>query len=200
LEIAAIVSFRLVEQAIELAEQAVSALQQKEVTLEQDAERYSAQFLTALSNVTQHIRGLDSYVGAELTDWMIDQCMGPAAATQMPDWLRGALRSIVPAAVNISSGGVLSALGTALGSIADLIDASAEALRLTAASEEGSLVGIQPLLQSLTAGDHLPAVVIPIGFDFPNPILPFVLPSIHVELARVSIPAQALSSILLTII
>ena len=92
------------------------------------------------------------------------------------------------AAVNISSGGVLSVLGSTLGSIADLIDASAEALRLTAASEEGSLVGIQPLLESLAAGDHLPDVVIPIGFDIPNPFLPFVLPSIHVELARVSDP------------
>jgi len=38
--------------------------------------------------------------------------------------------------------------------------------------------------------------VIPIGFDIPNPILPFVLPSIHIELARVPIPAQHWSSIL----
>jgi hypothetical protein len=37
LEVAAIVSFRLVEEAVAAAEQAVSALQQKEVTLEQDA-------------------------------------------------------------------------------------------------------------------------------------------------------------------
>jgi hypothetical protein len=200
LEVAAIVSFRLVEAAVDAALQAVSALQQQEVSLEQDAERYAAQFLTTLSNVTQQIRGLDNYVGSELTDWMIDQCMGPAAAGKMPDWLRGALRGIVTAAVNISSGGVLSALGTALGTIADLIDASAEALRMTAASEEGSLVGIQPLLESLVQGDHLPNVTIPIGFDIPNPVLPFILPSIHIELARVSIPAQTLSSILLTII
>jgi hypothetical protein len=200
LEVAAIVSFRLVEEAIQLAEQAVGELQQREAALEQDAERYSAQFLTSLSNVTQRIRGLDAYVGAALTDWMVGQCMGPAGAAQMPSWVRDALRGIVTAAVNVSSGGVLSALGSALGSIADLIDASAEALRLTAASEEGSLVGIQPLLESLTSGNHLPDVVIPIGFDFPNPILPFVLPSIHVEFARVSIPAETLSSIFLTII
>ena len=104
------------------------------------------------------------------------------------------------AAVNISSGGVLSALGTALGSIAGLIDASAEALRLTASSPEGGQVGIEPLLKAFAAGDHLPAVEIPIGFDIPNPVMPFVLPSIHIELARVPIPAQALSSIVMTII
>lgn len=200
LELSAIVSFRLVEEAVELAERGVSELQQREVALEQEAERYSAQFLTALSDVTRHIRGLDAYVGTELTDWMVGQCMGPAAAAHMPGWVRDALRGIVTAAVNLASGGLLSVLGTTLGSIADLIDASAEALRLTAASEQGSLVGIQPLLEALVAGDHLPDVVIPIGFDIPNPFMPFVLPSIHIELARVPIPARALSSILVTII
>jgi hypothetical protein len=200
LELSAIISFRLVEEAVELAERGVSELQQHEVQLEREAERYSAEFLTALSGVTGHIRGLDSYVGAELADWMIGQCMGPAAAAQMPGWVRDALRGIVTAAVNISSGGVLNALGTALASIADLIDASAEALRLTASSQEGSLVGIQPLLESLASGDHLPDVVVPIGFDIPNPFMPFVLPSIHIELARVPIPAETLSSIVVTII
>jgi hypothetical protein len=200
LELSAIISFRLVEEAVEFAERAVSELQQREVALEQEAERYTAEFFTALSDVTRHIRGLDAYVGAELTDWMIGQCMGPAAAAQMPGEIRNVLRSIVTAAVNISSGGVLSALGTALASIADLIDASAEALRLTASSPEGGLVGIQPLLEALAAGDHLPNVMIPIGFDIPNPFLPFVLPSIHIELARVPIPARALSSIVVTII
>ena len=200
LELSAIVSFRLVEEAVELAEQAVSELQQREVALEQEAERHTAEFFTALSDVTRHIRGLDAYVGAELTDWMVGQCMGPAAAAQMPGWIRDALHSIVTAAVNISSGGVLSALGTGLGSIADLIDASAEALRLTAASPEGGLVGIEPLLKALAAGDRLPNVVVPIGFDIPNPFMPFVLPSIHFELARVPIPARALSSIVVTII
>ena len=199
LEVAAIVSFGLVEEAVAAAEQAVSALRQKEASLEQDAERYSAQFLTALSSVTDHIRGLDSYVGSELTDWMIDQCMGPAGA-QIPDWLRGALRAIVTAAVNVSSGGILSALGSALGAIAGLIDASAELLRLTAASPEGSLVGIQPLLEAFVQGDHLPQVVIPISVDVPNPFLPFIAPNIHIDIAKVSIPAQALSSILVTII
>ena len=200
LELSAIVSFRLVEEAVELLEQGVSELQQREVALEQDAERYTTEFFTALSDVTRHIRGLDAYVGAELTDWMVGQCMGPAAAAQMPSWIRDALRAIVTAAVNISSGGVLSVLGTTLGSIADLIDASAEALRLTASSPEGGLVGIQPLLEALAAGDRLPQVVIPIGFDIPNPFMPFVLPSIHIELARVPIPARALSSIVMTIV
>jgi hypothetical protein len=200
LELSAIVSFRLVEEAVELLEQGVSDLQQREVALEQDAERYTAEFFTALSDVTRHIRGLDAYVGAELTDWMVGQCMGPAAAAQMPSWIRDALRSIVTAAVNISSGGVLSMLGTTLGSIADLIDSSAEALRLTASSPEGGLVGVQPLLEALAAGDRLPNVVIPIGFDIPNPFMPFVLPSIHIELARVPIPARALSSIVMTIV
>jgi hypothetical protein len=200
LELSAIISFRLVEEAVELAERGVSELQQREVALEQEAERRTAEFFTALSGVTRHIRGLDAYVGAELTDWMVGQCMGPAAAAQMPSWIRDALRSIVTAAVNISSGGVLSALGTALGSIADLIDASAEALRLTASSPEGGLVGIEPLLKALAAGDRLPNVVVPIGFDIPNPFMPFVLPSIHIELARVPIPARALSSIVVTII
>jgi len=200
LEVSAIVAFRLVEEFVELAEQAVSSLQQREFQLEHDAAQYSAQFLTALSDVTRHIRGLDGYAGGALTDWMVGQCMGPAAASQMPDWIRGALRSIVTAAVNLSTGGVLSILGTTLGVIADLIDASAEALRLTASTEEGNLVGVQALLESLTAGDHLPDVTIPIGFDIPNPILPFVLPSIHVELARVSIPARTLSSVFLTVI
>ena len=200
LELSAIVSFRLVEEAVELLEQGVSELQQREVALEQDAERYTSEFFTALSDVTRHIRGLDAYVGAELTDWMVGQCMGPAAAAQMPSWIRDALRSIVTAAVNISSGGVLSVLGTTLGSIADLIDASAEALRLTASSPEGGLVGIQPLLEALAAGDRLPQVVIPIGFDIPNPFMPFVLPSIHIELARVPIPARALSSMVMTIV
>jgi hypothetical protein len=141
LELSAIISFRLVEEAVELAERAVSELQQREVALEQEAERYTAEFFTALSDVTRHIRGLDAYVGAELTDWMIGQCMGPAAAAQLPGEIRNVLRSIVTAAVNISSGGVLSVLGTALASIADLIDASAEALRLTASSPEGGLSG-----------------------------------------------------------
>ena len=200
LELSAIVSFRLVEEAVELLEQGVSELQQREHALEQDAERYTAEFFTALSDVTRHIRGLDAYVGAELTDWMVGQCMGPAAAAQMPGWIRDALRSIVTAAVNISSGGVLSMLGTTLGSIADLIDSSAEALRLTASSPEGGLVGVQPLLEALAAGDRLPQVVIPIGFDIPNPFMPFVLPSIHIELARVPIPARALSSIVMTIV
>jgi hypothetical protein len=200
LELSAIISFRLVEEAVELAERGVSELQQREVELEQEAERHTAEFFTALSDVTRHIRGLDAYVGAELTDWIVGQCMGPAAAAQMPSWIRDALHSIVTAAVNISSGGVLSALGTALGSIADLIDASAEALRLTASSPEGGLVGIEPLLKALAAGDRLPSVVIPIGFDIPNPFMPFVLPSIHIELARVPIPARALSSIVVTII
>jgi hypothetical protein len=200
LEVSAIVAFRLVEQFVQLLEQAVSNLQQQEFQLEHDAAQYSAQFLTALSDVTRHIRGLEGYVGSALTDWMVAQCMGPAAASQMPDWVRGALRAIVTAAVSISTGGVLAILGSTLGVIADLIDASAEALRLTASSEEGSLVGVQALLESLTAGDHLPDVTIPIGFDIPNPFLPFVLPSIHVELARVSIPARTLSSIFLTII
>ena len=199
LELSAIVSFRLVEEAVELAERGVSELQRRENELEQEAERHTAEFFTALSDVTRHIRGLDAYVGAELTDWMVGQCMGPAAAS-IPDWARDALRSIVTAAVNISSGGVLSALGTALGSIAGLIDASAEALRLTASSPEGGQVGIEPLLKAFAAGDHLPAVEIPIGFDIPNPVMPFVLPSIHIELARVPIPAQALSSIVMTII
>jgi hypothetical protein len=200
LELSAIVSFRLVEEAVELLEQGVSELQQREHALEQDAERYTAEFFTALSDVTRHIRGLDAYVGTELTDWMVGQCMGPAAAAQMPSWIRDALRSIVTAAVNISSGGVLSMLGTTLGSIADLIDSSAEALRLTASSPEGGLVGVQPLLEALAAGDRLPQVVIPIGFDIPNPFMPFVLPSIHIELARVPIPARALSSIVMTIV
>lgn len=200
LEVSAIVAFKLVEEFVELAEQAVSNLQQRELQLEHDAAQYSAQFLTALSNLTRQIRGLDGYVGGALTDWMVAQCMGPAAAPQMPDWVRGALRSIVTAAVNLSTGGVLSTLGSTLGVIADLIDASAEALRLTASSEEGSLVGVQALIESLTAGDHLPDVTIPIGFDIPNPLLPFILPSIHVELARVSIPARTLSSIFLTIV
>ena len=179
----------------------MSELQQREVALEQDAERYTSEFFTALSDVTRHIRGLDAYVGAELTDWMVGQCMGPAAAAQMPGWIRDALRAhrdrrgehlVRRRAVNV--------LGTTLGSIADLIDASAEALRLTASSQEGSLVGIQPLLEALAAGDHLPYVVIPIGFDIPNPFMPFVLPSIHIELARVPIPARALSSMVMTII
>jgi hypothetical protein len=200
LELSAIISFRLVEEAVELAERAVSELQEREVGLEQEAERHTAEFFTALSEVTRHIRGLDAYVGAELTDWMVVQCMGPAAAAQMPGWVRDALHSIVTAAVNISSGGALSALGTALGSIADVIDSSAEALRLTASSPEGGLVGIQPLLEALAAGDHMPEVVVPIGFDIPNPFMPFVLPSIHIELARVPIPARALSSITVTII
>ncbi len=199
LELSAIISFRLVEEAVELAERGVSELQRRENELEQEAERHTAEFFTALSDVTRHIRGLDAYVGAELTDWMVGQCMGPAAAS-IPDWARDALRSIVTAAVNISSGGVLSALGTALGSIAGLIDASAEALRLTASSPEGGQVGIEPLLKAFAAGDHLPAVEIPIGFDIPNPVMPFVLPSIHIELARVPIPARALSSIVMTII
>jgi hypothetical protein len=200
LELSAIVSFRLVEEAVELLEQGVSELQQREHALEQDAERYTAEFFTALSDVTRHIRGLDAYVGAELTDWMVGQCMGPAAAAQMPSWIRDALRGIVTAAVNISSGGVLSMLGTTLASVADLIDSSAEALRLTASSPEGGLVGVQPLLEALAAGDRLPSVVIPIGFDIPNPFMPFVLPSIHIELARVPIPARALSSIVMTIV
>lgn len=200
LELSAIISFRLVEEAVEFAERGVSELKQREIALEQEAERHTAEFFTALSDVTRHIRGLDTYVGAELTDWMVGQCMGPAAAAQMPSWIRDALRSIVTAAVNISSGGVLNALGTALGSIADLIDASAEALRLTASSPEGSQVGVEALLKALAAGDRLPDVVIPIGFDIPNPFMPFVLPSIHIELARVPIPARALSSIVVTII
>jgi PQQ-like domain len=200
LELSAIISFRLVEEAVEFAEKGVSELKRQEVLLEQEAERHTAEFFTALSDVTRHIRGLDSYVGAELTDWMVVQCMGPAAAAQMPSWIRDALHSIVTAAVNISSGGVLSALGVALGSIADLIDASAEALRLTASSPEGGVVGIQPLLEALAQADHLPSVEIPIGFDIPNPFMPFVLPSIHIEIARVPIPARALSSIVVTII
>ena len=72
---------------------------------------------------------------------MVGQCMGPASAAEMPSWIRDALPSIVTAAVNIVSGGVLSALSTALGSIADLIDASAEALRLTAASRREAWLG-----------------------------------------------------------
>ena len=81
LELSAIISFRLVEEAVELAEHGVSELQQREIELEQEAERHTAEFFTALSDVTRHIRGLDAYVGAELTDWMVGQCMGPAAAS-----------------------------------------------------------------------------------------------------------------------
>lgn len=200
LELSAVISFRLVEEAVELLEEGVGELQEREVELEQEAARYTAEFFTALRQVTQHIRGLDAYVGAELTDWMIGQCMGPAAAAQLPGDIRNVLRAIVTAAVNVSSGGVLSAVGTALASVADLIDASAEALRLTVSSPEGGLVGIQPLLEALAAGDRLPSVVIPIGFDLPNPFMPFVLPSIHIEIARVPIPARALSSIVMTIV
>lgn len=200
LELSAIISFRLVEEAISLAERGVTELQQREVELERLAQRYTTDFLTVLSGVTGQIRGLDRYVGAALTDWMVGECIGPAAAADMPDWIRDGLRGIVTAAVNVSSGGVLNALGSALGSIADLIDASAEALRLTAATEEGSLVGVQPLLEALVAGDRLPSVVVPIGFDIPNPIMPFILPGIHVELARVEIPAKALSSVVMTIV
>jgi hypothetical protein len=68
LEVSAIVAFKLVEEFVELAEQAVTNLQQQEFQLEHDAAQYSAQFLTALSNLTGHIRGLDGYVGGALTD------------------------------------------------------------------------------------------------------------------------------------
>jgi hypothetical protein len=200
LELSAVISFRLVEETVALLEEGVTELQERQFELEQEAARYTADFFTALQQVTRHIRGLDAYVGAELTDWMIGQCMGPAAAAQLPGDIRNVLRSIVTAAVNISSGGILSVLGTALASMADLIDASGEALRLTVSSPEGGLVGVQPLLEALAAGDRLPSVVIPIGFDIPNPFMPFVLPSIHIEIARVPIPARALSSIVMTIV
>ena len=53
LELSAIISFRLVEEAVELLEQGVSELQQREIALEQEAERHTAEFFTALSDVTR---------------------------------------------------------------------------------------------------------------------------------------------------
>jgi hypothetical protein len=198
LELSAIVSFRLAEEAVAFAEKGVEELRQREIGLEQEFARYSADFLTELSSLAAHIRGLDSYVGSVLTDWMIQQCMGPASAAQMDRWLRDMLRGIVTVSVNLASGGVLSMLGSVLGTMADVITAQAEALRVTAATEQGSLVGIQPLLEALFSGEQLPAVIIPIAVDIPNPFGPFILPSIHVEITRVPIPAKVLSSMLIT--
>jgi hypothetical protein len=84
--------------------------------------------------------------------------------------------------------------------LADTLEVSAEALRVTAESAEGGAVGMRSLLESLLQGDQMPAVEVPIGVDLPNPVLPFVLPAIHVDITQVSVPASVIAGVVTTLV
>jgi len=125
LELAAMLSFRLAEAAIEAAEQEIGALQQRAHQLEDAVAGYAAAFLGDVASLTDHIRGLDTQVGLALTNWLVGQCLGPANAAAVPDWLRPELSVIVTAAVNAATGGVLQGTSLAISSLADILRASA---------------------------------------------------------------------------
>ncbi|MEV8597350.1 hypothetical protein [Streptomyces sp. NPDC052012] len=199
LELSAVVSFRAAEAAVIAAEQAASQLQAREQELIRETDRLAADFLAGVARVADTIRALDAQVGAALTDWLIEQSMGPASAST-PEWLRGGLRAIVTAAVNAHTGGALQATSHVTRVLADTLQVSAEALRVTAESPEGSAVGMRALLESLLRSDQVPSVEIPIGIDLPNPVLPFILPSIHIDITHVSLPANVVAGVVTTLI
>ena len=200
LELAAVLSFQLAEQAVDAAERAVGELQQRADALEGQAAGYAAAFVRDVVGLADHIRGLDAQVGRALTNWLVEQCLGPANAAAVPDWLRPELPALVTAAVNAATGGILQGTSLAVTGLADILRASAEALRITAESQQGAAVGIRALIESLFRGDQIPSVTVPIGVDVPNPILPFILPPIHINITEVQIPANVLSGVVLTLV
>jgi hypothetical protein len=199
LELSAVASFRLAEAAVVAAEQAASQLQARERVLVRDVERLAGEFLGGVATLASAVRGLGAYVGEALTDWLIAQCMGPASES-VPAVARDGLHGIVTAAVNAATGGVLPATAHVTRMLADTLEVSAEALRVTAESPEGGAVGMRSLLESLLRGDQVPAVEVPIGVDLPNPVLPLVLPSIHIDITRVSLPASVIAGVVTTLL
>ena len=199
LELSAIASFRLAELAIEAAEAEAAQLQAREQQLEGQVAQYTADFFQGVASLAAEISSLDTQVGTALTNWLIQQCLGPAAAG-IPSYLRDVLDAIVTAAVNAATGGLLPATAAAVRSLGDVLRASADALRITAETEEGSAVGIWPLVESLFRGDQVPSVQIPIGVDLPNPLLPFVAPDIHIDIAKVDVPANVVADVIMTLL
>jgi hypothetical protein len=199
LELTAITSFRLAELAIDTAEAELSELQAREQELEGQVAQYTADFFQGVASLAAEISSLDTHVGTALTNWLIQQCLGPAAAN-IPSYLRDVLDAIVTAAVNAATGGLLPATAAVVRSLGDVLRASADALRITAETEEGSAVGIWPLVESLFRGDQVPSVHIPIGVDLPNPVIPFVLPNIHIDIATVDVPANVVADVIMTLL
>jgi hypothetical protein len=199
LELAAIVSFRLAEAAVVAAEAAVADLVAREAALSAALERSIAAFVQRVAVLADAVAALDTQVGAAVTQWLIEHCLAEAQVS-VPDWLRPALVAAVTAAVNATTGGLLSATATTVRSFAGLLRASADALRITAETQQGAAVGLRAVIESLLRGDQLPSVEIPITVEIPNPVLPFVLPGISIEITRVQVPASLVSGVIMTIL
>jgi hypothetical protein len=199
LELSAVVAFRLAEDSVGLAEQAVGELQRREQELAGKIERAAATFFQQMAALADVVGSLETQVGAAVTDWLVQRCLEPAGAA-LPDWSRPALTALVTLHVNAATGGLLSATAGVVRSFSGIIRASAEALRITAETPEGASVGLRPLLESLFRGDQLPPVDVPIGIDIPNPLLPFILPSIHIEVVRVPVPANIVAGVVTTLV
>ncbi|MEU6093181.1 hypothetical protein ABZ865_41910 [Streptomyces sp. NPDC047085] len=198
LELSAIVSFRAAEESVAWAEAAFAKLQEEENRLEREVERLAGEFFLQVARVADTIRNLDSRVGEELTQWLIRHCLGEAAAADMPDWVRNILTGLVTTAVHLAGGGAIGATQAAVRTLGDTVQASGEALRIMAESQEGSDVGVEALILSLFRGDQVPPVTVPIGIDFPNPFLPFLW--IHIDIARVQVPANIIAGVVTTLL
>jgi hypothetical protein len=197
LETAAIVSFRLTEAAVVEAERAVAWLQDEEERLEREVERALGQFFTDVADLANRIRSLDTWISAEIAQWLMRQCLGPAAAS-VPGWLQSAVQGIVLGALHLFAGGAIGATQAATRALADTVQASGEALRIMAETEEGSIVGIEAVIRSLFRGDQMPNVEVPIGISLPNPILPWIWH--YIEFTRVPIPANIIAAAVMTLL
>jgi len=192
----AVASFKALEESITIAERVGIDLQQRITELERQLASGIAHFLDTLRSIASTIGQLSDRLGDEIVNWVTDQAVSQASTTGLS---RDILRGIVSAAVNTLSGGLIGAVGATARALGDSLSVGAQAF-LAAAESQRQTVGVQELARQFWNTGSLPPIEIPIVIEIPNPFLPFILPNIKQEIARVTLPAEVVGSAALTLL
>ncbi|MER5227211.1 hypothetical protein [Streptomyces flaveus] len=197
LAVSALAGFKLFEESIRISEGAASDLQRRADELEGQLAQQSGQFLQGLRDVAVSARNAADSIEAELVRSLITALLGEGAASGLS---RTILEPIILAGLQAATGGIVIAARQAIGTFADVLDVGAESLLAAAESPQGPSTGVRGVLESAWNDGPVPTVSIPIVIPIPNPLLPHVLPDIQLELFRITLPAEVVGRIVLTVL
>lgn len=193
----AVASFKAFEDSLAIAERGAVDLQTRIKALEDEIGVAVGHFLEGVGLVAKAIRDLSDQLGHRVVDWIREQGVLGAATSGISDAI---LSDMVDAVLGVLSGGLLQQVESAAGWMADALDVVGESILRTAESTEGAAIGVRALVARYWAAGNMRTVQIPIVIEVPNPVAPFILPPIKVEVCRVSVPGTLIGDVALTLL
>jgi hypothetical protein len=195
LNLIAVAAFKAFEESVERSVKAANDLKARVDELEKDVAAAVGAFLARLGEIAQTAQNMKATLGHHVVDWLQSNAMAGAAGSGID---RNTLATIIAEVLNALSGGVVMAIGSAVERLAATLTFVGESLLRSA--ESGPAIGIQALASRYWAPGNIATVRIPIVIEVPNPIAPFILPPIKVEICRVDVPGQLIGDAALTIL